>query len=295
MAKTSRYENKAHRSFWSIHVEAWLQSGVGQEAYCRQHRLSRNTFRRWQKALQKAAAVKLERKKRHRRSRVPHARSARSKALLAFWSMHVEALQWSGLGAQAYARAHGLSVDSLRHWRRQLAVDPPGIDWREMLHPSARPRPKLSVELSSGAKTAAVESVLTSAPAAPPARDGRSNRRSFTDAEKLAIVTEAEQPGASVASVARRHEIATSMIFRWRAQFGFGQDMRARLATVRLQERHGRGRPRRQPAALVLHDVLPVPDGFIAVELADGRRVFAPSESDPEAVRRYVAERETAP
>jgi hypothetical protein len=77
-------------------------------------------------------------------------------------------------------------------------------------------------------------------------------------------------------------------------QFSVAQDISTRLATVRLQERRGRGRPRRESAALVLHDLLPVPDGFDAFELADGRRVFAPAASDPDAVRRYVAEQEAA-
>ena len=45
--------------------------------------------------------------------------------------------------------------------------------------------------------------------------------------------------------------------------------------------------------ALVLQDLLPVPDGMTAVDLSDGRRVFAPVGTDPEAVRVHVAERET--
>jgi transposase-like protein len=56
--------------------------------------------------------------------------------------------------------------------------------------------------------------------AAAPARDRQSNRRSFTDAVKLAIVMQAGQPGVSAAAVCRHHNIATSMIFRWRVQFG---------------------------------------------------------------------------
>jgi hypothetical protein len=44
----------------------------------------------------------------------------------------------------------------------------------------------------------------------------------------------------------------------------------------------------------MLHDLLQPPDGMTAVELADGRRVFAPSGADPDAVRRHVAERELA-
>jgi len=70
-----------------------------------------------------------------------------------------------------------------------------------------------------------------------PPRDRRSNRRSFTDEEKLAIVMEAEQPGVSVAAVCRHHDIATSMVFRWRIQFGFGPDERARLAAVKVTDK----------------------------------------------------------
>jgi hypothetical protein len=42
----------------------------------------------------------------------------------------------------------------------------------------------------------------------------------------------------------------------------------------------------------VLQDILPIPPGAVAVELADGRRVFAPPGSDPEVVRRYIAQQE---
>jgi hypothetical protein len=44
--------------------------------------------------------------------------------------------------------------------------------------------------------------------------------------------------------------------------------------------------------ALVLQDLLPVPDGMTAVDLPDGGRVFTPAGADPEAVRMHVAERE---
>ncbi len=39
---------------------------------------------------------------------------------------------------------------------------------------------------------------------------------------------------------------------------------------------------------------LPIADGAVAVELTDGRVVFAAPDSDPDAVRRYVGEREAA-
>jgi len=44
---------------------------------------------------------------------------------------------------------------------------------------------------------------------------------------------------------------------------------------------------------VVLYDLLRPADGMTAVELGDGRRVFAPEGSGPETVRRHVADRET--
>ena len=41
----------------------------------------------------------------------------RSRAAQAFWAMHVEALNWSGMSVREYATALRLSPTSLRKWR----------------------------------------------------------------------------------------------------------------------------------------------------------------------------------
>jgi hypothetical protein len=41
-------------------------------------------------------------------------------ALRAFWSLHVEAMNWSGMGHPEYAAALGLSRHALRIWRDRL-------------------------------------------------------------------------------------------------------------------------------------------------------------------------------
>lgn len=290
---------KAKRVYWQTHIEAWQRSGLSQKSYCDEHRLCPNTFRRWLKMFEENAGQKLERaeKRRKKRARTLSA-DKRSKALQAFWAMHVEAWNWSGLTASAYAKVHHLTRQTLIKWRDRLEAEPEGIDWRELVHPSARPRTN-SGRLSTGAKTSAnerpAETVLTDSPSVGPSRDGRSNRRSFTDEDKRAIVMEAEAPEVSVAAVARRHEIVPSMIFRWRAQFGLGRDKSARLAPVRIADERQSRKCNAPPGAVVLHDLLPIPDGLVAVDLPDGRRVFAPAGSDPEAVRRTVAEREARP
>ena len=121
---------------------------------------------------------------------------------------------------------------SLRRWRDLIDGGEVEIDWRARLHPSARPQ--ISTSASSAAKESVVERDLTDATAADSARDGRANRRSFTSEEKLAIVLECEQPGNSVSAVARAHRLATSALFRWRAEFGYGRKMKAELAPVVL-------------------------------------------------------------
>jgi transposase-like protein len=283
------FEHKARRAWWATHLEAWRRSGVTRTEYCRLHRLTKGTFDRWLNALKLLESAREEARKLRKRTREPLSTDKRNRAVQAFWAMHVEALNWSGVSAKDYAAAHHISVYSLRTWRARLDVDPLQIDWRARLHPSVRPT--VSTSASDSAKEPPVENILTTAPAADPPTSGR-KRRSFTDAEKRAIVLEAEQPGATVSQVACTHRIVTSVLFRWRAELGFGRGKPTTLAAVRIADEQRRGTDDASAEVVVLQEMLPIPPGAIAVELADGRRVFAPAGSDPEAVRRYVAERE---
>ena len=80
------------------------------------------------------------------------------------------------------------------------------------------------------------------------------------------------------------------MIFRWRIQLGFGKP--TTLAAVQIADEPRRSNSEGGADTVVLQDILPIPPGAVAVELADGRRVFAPPGSDPEAVRQYIAQQE---
>jgi hypothetical protein len=82
------------------------------------------------------------------------------------------------------------------------------------------------------------------------------------------------------------------MVFRCRIQFGFGGEQPARLVSVTVAGTEKASGADVNAGALVLQDLLPVPDGMAAVDLPDGRRVFAPEGADPEAVPVHVAERE---
>ena len=52
---------------------------------------------------------------------------------------------------------------------------------------------------------------------------GIERRRRWRLDEKLRIVAEAEQPGASFADVARRHEVSRGLLWNWRQQVRRGE------------------------------------------------------------------------
>lgn len=56
---------------------------------------------------------------------------------------------------------------------------------------------------------------------------GRMRRRSWTDAEKAAIVAESLVAGAKVTAVARRHQVTRGLLWAWRQQILGGCDAKA--------------------------------------------------------------------
>jgi transposase-like protein len=292
---------KANNPYWSTHVAIWYRGHQRAEDYCRRRKLSIAIFERWVRHLvspedlrkraenpRKLRREALERQGKNgqpkRRRGPPHYRySVRTDsgpvALRAFWSMHVEAMNWSGMGLAEYAAALGLSPHALRIWRDRLEESGDELDWRSLLHPSAR------AQLSSAANCARRKYRLT-----PQAVDGRSNRRRFSDEQKRAIVQETEKPGVSVAQVCRRHGVATSMVFRWRVEFGLTARKPPQLATMTLAA----GAANEVSALAALRDLVRPPDGMTTIELDDGRRVFAPAGSSPAEVKRQLANREKA-
>src|SRR3954452_22168867 len=54
---------------------------------------------------------------------------------------------------------------------------------------------------------------------------GVERRRRWRLEEKLQIVAEVEQPGASFADVARRHEVSRGLLWNWRGQVRRGELM----------------------------------------------------------------------
>jgi hypothetical protein len=173
------FENTARKSFWVVHVEAWRQSGLARTTYCRHHHLNRRTFERWldhlmgkeaarkhaesQAQLRREACPQQRHKepRRRQRQRFGVSTDVRNHAVRAFWAMHVEAMNWSGMGVREYAAGLRLSPYSLRRWRDRFEDGELDIDWRAHLHPCARP------VVSTSANGTTPESGLTGA-----AKDG---------------------------------------------------------------------------------------------------------------------------
>ena len=143
------------RDYWAGHIETWLASRLKRNDYCRAHGLHTSSMNCWVKRL--APHVLTEKEKRPGFGRHhPSSRSARSKAVQAFWAMHVEAMLWSGFSAQAYAKAHNLCASTLREWRIRFEETPLETDWREMVHPAARPRTLRKTSSAASARQAAL-------------------------------------------------------------------------------------------------------------------------------------------
>jgi len=283
------FENKARQSWWRVHIEAWRQSGVDRTNYCRRHGLTKTTFDRWlnylagkeaarkhaeyQAELRRQKKLDEQEKRRRKGVRRRHAISTDTsrRAVQAFWAMHVEAMNWSGMGVRDYAAALHLSPYSLRRWCGLFEHGVVEIDWRAHLHPSARP------VAGTSANGTTPENGLTAPSKSDPAPLRQPARRFFSDEEKRAIALESDQPGVSVSAVARKHGIVTGMLFRWRVQFGVAQRKRAKLASVTL--------PGDTPAMRALQKLVRPPDGVVAVDLPGGQRMFAPEGRSADAAR----------
>ena len=61
---------------------------------------------------------------------------------------------------------------------------------------------------------------------------GVERRRRWSSEEKIQLLREAATPGASVAVVARRHDISRSQIYQWRRAFRSGRLRSEALAVV---------------------------------------------------------------
>ena len=99
---------------------------------------------------------------------------------------------------------------------------------------------------------------------------GRERRRQWSTEEKVRIVGETFEPGASVGQVAARHEVYPGLLFTWRRQFRDGKFAAAREPLFLPIETSGHDLAIPQPRVEQSESRNP---RHIEIELKDGSRV----------------------
>jgi transposase len=96
-------------------------------------------------------------------------------------------------------------------------------------------------------------------------------RRRWSEAEKQAVVAEAERPGVNISAVARRHGIKPSLLFRWRRQARDAQDQPSAVFIPLTLALPAAETPAQDIAAEA--ETAPVPPPAAASETPDAHRI----------------------
>ena len=117
----------------------------------------------------------------------------------------------------------------------------------------------------------------------------REPRRRWSEAAKARIVDEALAPGAVVAEVARRHRVASSLIFTWRSRMTtrYAEAAAPSFVPVVLEE------PGAVPAASAQARPGRPAAGMAEVVLRNGRVLRMPATTDPTRLAAFAAALET--
>lgn len=121
---------------------------------------------------------------------------------------------------------------------------------------------------------------------------GVERRRPWSGAAKLRIVAETEQPGASIAEIARRYEISRGLLWNWRSLVRRGvlrPDPHAVFVPVQLiSEPSSAERRKRSEPPVVSGPDIAVADSRIEITLPDGTSIRVGQEISLVTLRRVV-------
>ena len=105
---------------------------------------------------------------------------------------------------------------------------------------------------------------------------GAPKRRQYSEASKRQMVAETQLPGASVSTVARRHDVNSNQLFRWRRQL-LPKAVVESGAMVPVEIAPDDGRPRRTER-----------EGVIEIAFGCGVRVRLRGEVSAETLRQVI-------
>jgi transposase-like protein len=117
---------------------------------------------------------------------------------------------------------------------------------------------------------------------------GTERRRRWRVEEKLRIVAESQQPGATVAEIARRHEVSHSLIWTWRRQVRRGLLRSQMFLPVRVTDDPVAVDPTCSVQSSASRAATPR-DGHIEITLADGTTIRAGHDVSLTTLRRVLA------
>jgi transposase len=124
---------------------------------------------------------------------------------------------------------------------------------------------------------------------------GIERRRRWRPEDKVRILAETEEPGASVAEVARRHEISRSLIWNWRSQARRGRLCRTAVSAflpVRVVNAPVMNAPvMNAPVTSTARPASapPANEGWIEISLPDGSSVRVGNDVSLAALRRVMS------
>jgi len=226
---------------------------------------------------------------------MPRMKETKRAELEAFWRMHMDGWASSDLNQREYCQAHGLPLKRFGNWRAKFR-DEVCAPARKLLYRRGNGlSPSVSPSVNPGTKE-----ILPPTPSYVPT--GKSTnlvrRRNYSKADKRRIVEEACCEGSSVSGIARKYDISTSVLFRWRK--AFGMDEASPIVPVTISEAPDnvtdcltnlpamtQETPASDPvnAPVIVERQKP----GIEIELVGGRRVRFERNEDPDTIRRLVA------
>ncbi len=108
---------------------------------------------------------------------------------------------------------------------------------------------------------------------------GERRRRSWTRDEKRRIVDESVQEGASIAEVARRHELNANLLFTWRRKIGVEPSERPGPMPIL---------PVTIAPGLVAEEHCPTAAGQMEIVLSEGDRILVWADVETAALSRVL-------
>lgn len=202
-------------------------------------------------------------------------------ALTLYWRAHIQGWLRSELSIRDYCLVHGIARRNFHRWRKELK-------YRDMvLERRALKRRKRGIGTKKPNLEAAKKGVVLPEPCVPKLKR---SRRYFADAVKLHIVEETCKAGMSVSEIARRYNVPSAIIFRWRDELGVRPRREAKLMPVELLDglgevQIGGSASADQPLPLAVE----LQEGHVEIELRGGQRVRFDRNTDTEIVRRVIA------